>query len=196
MTKDLYEKSFEKNYETNLLYLKNEEMTQDEEDKFVKKFVDKNEVSAVNAISTTTKTIGDMMTSLNYVVIILIVSAGILAFVVLYNLSNVNISERIRELSTIKVLGFYDKEVYNYISRETVILTSIGIVLGCIGGYFLNSFILATCELESMRFGKFIKPESYVYSILITIVFTLIVNIVTYFSLKKIDMIESLKSVE
>ena len=136
------------------------------------------------------------MKSLNYVVIILIISAGLLAFVVLYNLSNVNISERIRELATIKVLGFYDKEVYSYVTRETVILTIIGILLGLVSGYFLNFYIMQTCEINILRFSKIVTPISYIYSILITIVFTVIVNIVTYFSLKKIDMIESLKSVE
>ena len=140
--------------------------------------------------------IDDMMQSLNYVVIILIVSAGLLAFVVLYNLSNVNISERIRELATIKVLGFYNKEVHSYISRETVILTCIGIGFGLIGGYFLNYFVLGTCEINMLRFCKIIEPMSYVWAVLITVGFTVIVDIVTYFSLKKIDMIESLKSVE
>ena len=138
----------------------------------------------------------DTMKSLNYVVVILIVSAGLLAFVVLYNLANVNISERIRELATIKVLGFYDKEVYNYVTRETIILTAIGIVLGLVAGYFLNYFIIGTCEINMLRFIKEIKPMSYVYATLITVIFTFIVNFATYFSLKKIDMIESLKSVE
>ena len=101
-----------------------------------------------------------------------------------------------RELATIKVLGFYDKEVYDYIARETVILTIIGIALGLVGGYFLNYYLMGTCEINMLRFSKTIKPISYVYASLITIVFTLIVNIATYFALKKIDMIESLKSVE
>ena len=138
----------------------------------------------------------DTMKSMDYVVVILIVSAGLLAFVVLYNLSNVNISERIRELATIKVLGFYDKEVYSYVTREIVLLTIIGILLGLVGGYFLNYFIIGTCEINMLRFVKYISPMSYIYSILITTIFTMIVNFATYFALKKIDMIESLKSVE
>ncbi len=137
-----------------------------------------------------------MMSSLNYVVIILIVSAGLLAFVVLYNLSNINISERQKELATIKVLGFYDKEVYKYVTRETVLLTTIGIILGLVGGYFLNYFILGTCEINMLRFAKVINPLSFLYAILITVIFTIIVNVITYFALKKIDMISSLKSVE
>ena len=111
-------------------------------------------------------------------------------------MSNVNISERVRELATIKILGFYDKEVYSYVTRETILLTIIGIILGLVGGYFLNFYIIGTCEIDAMRFPKVIDPISYVYAVLITVVFTVIVNIVTYFALKKIDMIGSLKSVE
>ena len=142
------------------------------------------------------KTLDDTMSSLNYVVIVLIVSAGLLAFVVLYNLSNINISERIRELATIKVLGFYDREVYDYVTRETIILTIIGILLGLVVGYFLNFYILGTCEINILRFEKVIHPISYLYATVITLIFSIIVNVVTYFALKKIDMIGSLKSVE
>ena len=130
------------------------------------------------------------------VVWILIIAAGLLALVVLYNLLNANISERIRELATIKVLGFYDREVYSYIGRETIILTILGIVVGLVGGYFLTMYILKTCEIDMLMFDPEIKIMSYVLGVLITIFFAIIVNIVTYFSLKKIDMIESLKSVE
>ena len=133
---------------------------------------------------------------MNFVVWILIISAGLLAFVVLYNLANTNISERIRELATIKVLGFYDREVYEYISKESNILTAIGIVLGLFAGYFLAMFIIKTCELDILMFNKEINIISLVYSAVITILFTIIVNAATYFSLKKINMIESLKSIE
>ena len=133
---------------------------------------------------------------MNFVVWILIISAGLLAFVVLYNLANTNISERIRELATIKVLGFYDREVYEYISKESNILTAIGIVLGLFAGYFLAMFIIKTCELDILMFNKEINIISLVYSAVITILFTIIVNVATYFSLKKINMIESLKSIE
>lgn len=142
------------------------------------------------------KALDNTMKSMNYIVLILIVSAGLLAFVVLYNLANVNISEKIRELATIKVLGFYDKEVYDYVTRETILLTLIGVLLGLIGGYYLNYFIIGTCELNMFRFCKVIEPISYLYAVLITIGFTAIVNLMTYFALKKINMIESLKSVE
>ena len=154
------------------------------------------EVASVTRISTAMNMMNDTMKSLNYVVVILIVSAGLLAFVVLYNLSNVNISERIRELATIKVLGFYDKEVYLYITRETIILTAIGLVLGLVAGYFLDFFILETCEINMLRFRKFVAPLSFVFAALITILFTIIVNIVTYFALKKNKYDRKLKSVE
>ena len=196
MSAEYYENLYGKAYTTNVLLLKDNNLSKEQEEQISKELVNKNEVSTISLTSTIMTTLDDTMNSLNYVVIILIVSAGLLAFVVLYNLSNVNISERIRELATIKVLGFYDKEVYKYVSRETVLLTAIGIALGLVGGYFLNFYIIGTCEIDMLRFVKIIDPLSYLYSILITVFFTIIVNIVTYFALKKIDMIGSLKSVE
>ena len=196
MSKELYTDLYNENYKTNIILTRNAEMEEEQKSELAKDIISKESVTSITQASSMTKYIEDMMGSLNYVVIILIISSGLLAFVVLYNLANVNISERIRELATIKVLGFYDKEVYNYIARETVLLTIIGIGLGLIGGYFLNSFILTTCEIKMLRFNSTIEPLSYVYPVIITIAFTWIVNIFTYFSLKKINMIESLKSVE
>ena len=196
MSKELYQKIYKTDYKTNVILLKGNNLSVEQVENMSKEFMKENEVSSVSAMSTLTEMINNMLKSLNFVVIVLIVTAGMLAFVVLYNLSNINISERIRELATIKVLGFYDKEVYDYISRETVILTIIGILLGLVGGYFLNYFIITTCEINMLRFVKVIHPISYIYSVCITVGFTLMVNIVTYFALKKIDMIESLKSVE
>ena len=126
----------------NLLFTKNNNLSEEQETNLATEIMNQSEVASISRNSSIMNLLDDTMKSLNYVVIILIVSAGLLAFVVLYNLSNVNISERIRELATIKVLGFYDKEVYSYVTRETVILTAIGIVLGLIGGYFLNYFII------------------------------------------------------
>ena len=108
-----------------------------------------------------------------------------------------NMEKRIEELSYDEdIIGLYDKEVYDYVTREIVLLTIIGILIGLIFGFFLNSFILKTCEIEMLRFKRIITWQSYLISSLITIVFTYIVNFITFFSLKKIDMIESLKSVE
>lgn len=195
MPKGLYEETYGE-YKTNVLYVQNSVKDEEQEKEMAKELLKDENVNAVALNSNMESLMKDMMNSLNYVVVILIISAGLLAFVVLYNLSNVNISERIRELATIKVLGFYDKEVYDYVTRETVLLTVIGIILGLFGGYLLNMFIIKTCEINVIRFGKEIMPISYLYAIIITVVFTLIVNVVTYFSLKKIDMIESLKSIE
>lgn len=196
MTKATYENITGKSYNTNVLLAKNINLSSEEEDIFIKDLIQNLGISGVTKTKDTMSFFDDTLQLLDYVVIILIISAGLLAFVVLYNLENVNISERIRELATIKVLGFYDKEVYKYVSRESTILTIIGITLGLVAGYCLNSFILGTCEIDMLKFAKVVKIESYLYSILITIVFTVIVNIATYFSLKKINMIESLKSVE
>ena len=196
MSKATYENLFGEKYNTNVIFLKNVDLTEAEEDELITNLMSKEGVSSATRISSMMGMIDDTLKSLNYVVIVLIVSAGLLAFVVLYNLANVNISERIRELATIKVLGFYDKEVYDYVTRETIILTIIGIVLGLFGGYFLNYYLIGTCEINTLRFCKIVEPISYLYAVIITVVFTMIVNIVTYFALKKIDMIESLKSVE
>ncbi len=196
MSKEMYENLFQKPYETNVVLTKNVEFTEEQEDEFVTELMEQKEISAVSRVSSTMTILDDTLNSLDYVVVILIGAAGMLAFVVLYNLANVNISERERELATIKVLGFYDNEVYNYIGRESILLTIIGIAIGLIGGYFLNFYIIGTCEINMLRFSKIVHPISYLYAILITIAFTIIVNILTYFALKKIDMIESLKSVE
>ena len=196
MSKALYQQIFGETYSTNVLLIKDNNLNEEQEESVMQEMVAQNEVQTVTLTTTTMKTLDDTMSSLNYVVIVLIVSAGLLAFVVLYNLSNINIGERIRELATIKVLGFYDREVYDYVTRETILLTIIGIVLGLVAGYFLNFYILGTCEINILRFEKVIHPISYLYATAITLVFSIIVNIVTYFALKKIDMIGSLKSVE
>ena len=196
MTRETYEELYQTTYETNSILTNNAKITEEQEENLATEIMNQNEVASLTRNSSAEEMMETTMESLNYVVVVLIVSAGLLAFAVLYNLSNVNISERIRELATIKVLGFYDKEVYTYVTRETILLTLIGIALGLVGGYFLNYFIIGTCEIEMLRFSKIIHPMSYLYAILITVVFTVIVNIFTYFALKKIDMIESLKSVE
>ncbi|MNP39937.1 FtsX-like permease family protein [compost metagenome] len=138
----------------------------------------------------------DTLDSMNIVVVVLIVSAAALAFVVLYNLTNINVSERIRELSTIKVLGFYDKEVTMYIYRENLILTFLGIVAGNFAGILLHRFVLRTAEIDIMMFSPTIDWLSYVYASLLTLVFSGIVMISMHYKLKHIDMIEALKSVE
>lgn len=180
----------------NTILVKTDEMSVKEEQEFSNKLKDIDGVSSMSFTSSTEDMFDSTMKNFSYVSLVLIVSAGMLAFIVLYNLASINISERNREMATIKVLGFYDKEVYNYIGRESNILTIIGIAFGMGIGVVLTRFIIKTCEIDILMFDSNIKAISYVYAILITLIFTIVVNIVTYFSLKKIDMISSLKSAE
>ncbi len=197
MTKETYKQIYEENVRYNTILVNMQEITEQQEDNLAEKLLEnKEEISSITFTSTASGFFDDVMNNMNFVVWILIVAAGLLAFVVLYNLANVNISERIRELATIKVLGFYDGEVYKYIARESIILTIIGIIIGLVAGYFLNLYILQTCELDMLMFVKKVEWPSYLLAVAITTVFTVIVNIITYFALKRINMIESLKSVE
>ena len=197
MSPTLYEKLYCEEPEYNTIYANTAELNEDQENNLGKEILDSEEnVSTIGFTSDTKDIFNDVMENMNFVVWILIVAAGLLAIVVLYNLSNTNISERIRELATIKVLGFYNKEVYDYVSRETIILTIIGILLGLLGGYVLTSYIIKTCELDILMFNPQVHVLSYIYGIVLTAVFAAIINVTTYFALKNIDMIESLKSVE
>ena len=194
INKDLYE-SKENDFNINTLFIKYKEGNNNNE-AFEEMLLDDNSVTSITVVENSLEHVRDLLKSLDLVVMILIVSSALLAFVVLYNLANVNISERVREIATLKVLGFYDKEVDNYINRESIILTCIGIVIGLIAGVFLTGFVISTCETENMRFARNILLHSYIYSILITSVFSIIVNFATHFVLKKINMVESLKSIE
>lgn len=191
MNKDFYDSD-----KFNTILIKTDNLTNEEEKILAEELKNIDAVSNISFTSSMKNIFDSSMKNFGYVVWVLIVSAGLLAFVVLYNLASVNISERKRELATIKVLGFYDKEVYNYVGRETVILTFIGIAFGLLIGKMLTVFIIKTCEIDMLIFSTNVHLLSYIYSIIITVVFTILVNITTYFSLKKIDMIESLKSVE
>ena len=138
----------------------------------------------------------DMLSSLNYIILVIILCAGLLAFIVLYNLTNINMHERIRELATIKVLGFYDIEVAAYVYRENIICALIGVVAGLFLGVPLCRFVVQTAEVEMVMFAPNIDVWSFVYAVLLSIVFILAVNMTLYGKLKKIDMVSSLKSVE
>lgn len=197
MTNEYYEKLYNRKAESNRIYgVLNDNITLDQEDKMASRIID---TTCANGTVFTTGIkdgFSDTIKSLNYVVLLMIISAGALAFVVLYNLSNVNISERIREIATIKVLGFYDKEVSAYIYRENVILTLIGAIVGLGLGKILHQFIMITVEVENMMFGRLINPISYVVAFILTIVMGVIVNLVMNRKLKKVEMVESLKSVD
>ena len=138
----------------------------------------------------------DMLNNLNIVVFVLIVSAGLLAFVVLYNLNNINIAERKAELATLKVLGFYDLETAAYVYRENILLTVIGTAVGAGLGILLHRYVILTAEVDLIMFGRQILPPSYLYSVLLTIGFAALINFMMFFQLRKISMVESLKSTE
>ena len=128
--------------------------------------------------------------------VIIITAAAALAFVVLYNLTNINITERVRELATLKVLGFFDREVTAYVYRENLFLTLFGIVLGLVMGRFLHAWVVLTVEVEMVMFGRTAPPYAYWLAAALTVVFSAAVNIAAHFKLKKVDMVESLKTVE
>ena len=166
------------------------------EDSMQEKYMAYDQISEVSFITKTADRIANMLKSLDTVIYVLVIAAGLLAFVVLYNLNNINISERIRELATLKVLGFYDMEVSRYVLRENVCLTLIGGFLGIFFGKILHRFVILTAETDIMMFGRDIEIISFVYSILITLFFSAVVNFFMHFRLKKVDMVESMKSVE
>lgn len=153
-------------------------------------------IAAVAYTTQTMDTFNNIINSLNLVVIVFIIAAGALAFVVLYNLANINLNERIREVATIKVLGFRDGEVSSYIIRENIILTIIGIILGLGVGILLHQYVISLAEIDIVMFGRTIKPLSYVFAALLSAVFSALVSLIMHHKLKKVDMVESLKAVE
>lgn len=196
MTPTLYSKLSGNKIKYNSIITNNKRLSKNKEDALFKEVTNNNFVITCNLTSRAKETYKNNMTTLTYVVFILVFAAASLAFVVLYNLSSINISERKRELATIKVLGFYDNEVTNYVHKETVILTILGALLGLIFGSFLTYYVVKACETNFLMFSFNIKFISYLISFIITIIFLLIVNFFMHFELKKLDMIEALKSVE
>ena len=153
-------------------------------------------VLTVNINASSMSKIHDVMSIMDLVTIVLIVSAGALALVVLYNLTNVNITERIREIATLKVLGFYDREVSMYVFRENIVLSLIGGLVGLGLGTALCMFVIQTAEIDEVMFGRTIHPLSYLWAFLVTAAFSVLVNLLMSRVLRKISMVESLKSVE
>lgn len=197
MTKELYEKLFEENLSNNTILIKydgnrNQQMVSH----FQEELLSFEGVESIVMTDSSRDKAEEMINGMDVIIIVLILSAGALAFVVLYNLNNINITERKRELATIKVLGFYDGEVAAYVYRENILLTLIGSLFGIILGIFLHRFVIHTAELDMIMFGRTIFLKSYFFSFLLTLAFSLCVNLILYFKLKTIDMIESLKSVE
>ena len=196
MDQELYEELYDKEPEWNMLFVNLAQTDEAFENQVQEDYMELDAVLGVTFISGTAETVEDMLDTMNVVILVLVVSAGMLAFIVLYNLNNINISERKRELATLKVLGFFDREVSSYVNRENIMLTVIGTAVGLIMGTALHRYVMTTVETDTLMFGRTIELHSFVYSILLTLVFSIIVNGMQYFKLRKIDMVESLKSVE
>lgn len=154
------------------------------------------DVMGISVNEDTKNRVGDMMVSLNYIIILVIGCAGALAFIVLFNLGNINITERVREIATIEVLGFYPRETGSYVFRENFILVLLGIAAGLPAGYVLHKFIMSQINVDAVAFNEIIEPWSYVFTVLVVLGFTFIVDIIMRRKLKKINMAEALKSVE
>ena len=193
---DLYEELFGGAPDYNQLLMKYQDTSSNYETALGEKIMTYDGVAAISFTSDLIDQIDNMLRSLDIVIVVLIVSAGLLAFVVLYNLNNINITERQRELATLKVLGFFDGEVASYVYRENMVLTLFGVIAGMGIGTFLHHCVIQTVEVDMMMFGRNVFPRSYGWSALITLAFALFVNFMMFYRLRKIDMIESLKSVE
>lgn len=193
MTPQYYEEVFNEDISYNAIM---SNVTSSHHDEISTALIDSNRFVNVTFIADNMDKFNNMVDSLNKIVFVILIAACMLAFIVLYNLTNINIRERIREIATLKVLGFYDREVSNYVYREIFILTLIGIGCGLFLGVFLHKFVMITAEMDFIMFKRGINVSSYILATLVTILFSIIVLITTYFKLKKVDMIESLKSVE
>lgn len=196
MTPSYYEQTLHADSEPNA-YLMN--FTSDDTDTcnaIFEKLLSMNGVVTTSRMRDTQDTYMHSMERVDFVVVIIILAAAALAMVVLFNLSNINITERQRELATIKLLGFYDKEVSAYVYRENIVLTVFGILMGCFMGHWLHIYLVRSTEIDLMMFGRQTAPSAYVYAAILTMLFSVLVNVLAHFKMKKIDMVESLKSAE
>ena len=196
MTPAYYESAFGRTAEANA-YLMN--FASDDADTcgaIFERLLDLSGVVSTSRMRDTQDTYTHSMERVDFVVVIVILAAAALAMVVLFNLSNINITERQRELATIKLLGFYDSEVSAYVYRENIVLTVFGIALGCFMGHWLHLYLVRSTEIDLMMFGRQTEPSAYVYAAVLTALFSLLVNVLAHFRMKKIDMVESLKSAE
>ncbi len=195
MTENTYVQLFGETPEYNSLYFSHN-LTEDEESSLAEKILKTEGTLTVSFSSAVKENYTNMLGALTLVIVVVIVSAGALAYVVMYNLTNINITERIREIATLKVLGFYDKEVDTYIFRENILLTLMGTAVGLFMGIFLAQFIITTAEVDLVMFGRNIYAGSYILAAIFTLAFSLLVTLVMHRKLKDVDMIEALKSVE
>ncbi len=198
LSKNLYSSIFGANPKYNYITanLAIENITDEQKVTLAKELMDEYEISAVAFTDQIKGSFVNIMDAMNYIVIILIVCAGLLAFIVLYNLSIINITERIKEIATLKVLGFDDGEVSAYIFRENVILTIIGVLEGLLVGFLLHKWVIIIAEVDIIMFGRELEIPSYLYAIALAFGFSMFVNVVLHKKLQKVDMVESLKSIE
>ncbi len=196
MTPEYYENLTDKNTRYNTVYVKINNVNDKLENSIAKKWMENDNIITISYVSDMVDSVMDMLDSLNIIVLVLIICAGALASVVLYNLTNINIAERVREIATIKVLGFYNSETSAYIYRENIILTIVGALFGLLLGSVFTRFVIQTIQMDMAMFSREIDPLSFVWGFLLTMVFAILVNIIMYRVMLKIDMVESLKSVE
>lgn len=196
MSAATYEAGFQKAPVYNAAISKMPDDSQTVRDQISAVLLDNDHVASLTFTADNVKQVLNMLNSIDAVVVLIIVCAAGLAFVVLYNLSNINVAERVKEIATIKVLGFYDREVDSYVNRESYALTGIGIFFGIFGGIALHKFVITTVEVDAVMFGRSIRPVSFLYAILLTLLFSIIVSLVIGRSLKKVSMVESMKAPE
>lgn len=194
MDRSIYEDEFRKAVETNTIYAKTEELDQNGEDRLLEKLYQNESILSAELVAQSRGTLDNLIGSINYIVLVIIVASGLLAFIVLYNLTNININERSRELATLKVLGFHEEEVAAYIFREITILAFIGTLVGLVLGKYLHQFIIVTVEDPEFMFGRDISILSYILSAGITMIFSVLVDLFMIKKLKNIKMVDSMKA--
>lgn len=196
MSAATYEAGFQKAPVYNAALSKMPDDSQTVRDQVSTVLLDNDHVASLTFTADNVKQVLNMLNSIDAVVVLIIVCAAGLAFVVLYNLSNINVAERVKEIATIKVLGFYDREVDSYVNRESYALTGIGIFFGIFGGIALHKFVITTVEVDAVMFGRSLRLVSFLYAVLLTLLFSIIVSLVIGRSLKKVSMVESMKAPE
>lgn len=196
MNQKQYEKVFGKKYTPNAYLVNLKNNSRKNTKKVAAEFMDLNGVAGVVQNTAISQELDVVVQSLNMIMVVLIIVAGLLAIVILYNLTNINIAERIRELSTIKVLGFYDKEVTMYIYRETILLTGIGILVGYLGGDLLYRYILYVVPPDNVMFNPALSASSFMWPLGVIGIITIILGFIVNSKLKNLDMLEALKSVD
>lgn len=196
MSAATYEAGFQKAPVYNAAISKMPDDSQTVRDQVSAVLLDNDHVASLTFTADNVKQVLNMLNSIDAVVVLIIVCAAGLAFVVLYNLSNINVAERVKEIATIKVLGFYDREVDSYVNRESYALTGIGIFFGIFGGIALHKFVITTVEVDAVMFGRSLRLVSFLYAVLLTLLFSIIVSLVIGRSLKKVSMVESMKAPE